>query len=273
MKGSLYRRVAGRWLVVLGCLVFGQVTCADDSDLEHLKRIDTPVAVNDTLLVDFGYQQTLRVPKIFLAIPNSVVSERPLKFDPVSFSFMFSTVAAAEKQEPLHAVFDQETHRQVIQGNTFAVTIKWLFYSAGNMGNLEPSLQPFRDARPHRLELNLNCTEVIDGYCNLQKKRLPSGIANMDMLISDKWFRKNLLGGAKIITDNFEKGAVYLDKVESPYEIRMKCTAYSGAGCEAYVFIKNNNFQYRVVFPSEAVKYSDDLIKVINQTIDQWVVR
>jgi hypothetical protein len=35
--------------------------------------------------------------------------------------------------------------------------------------------------------------------------------------------------------------------------------------------MKSNHFQYRMVFPQEAVAHADQLIRTINKMVDGWI--
>ena len=63
----------------------------------------------------------------------------------------------------------------------------------------------------------------------------------------------------------------YVAKPESPYELSMICDKpVEGVQCVAYVYSKKHCFQHRMGSAAEAVTHTDELIRVVDRTIDQW---
>lgn len=234
---------------------------------DSVAEITAPITKETSTLIDFGYGQVLRIPRVLLRDPYGTTSAAgPLKREYVGLFFKFSTANGSEKKVPLEAVLDNSTGKYLIKGNEFPVKISRLFYSAGDMGYLEPRLQPFDEARPPRIALNLDCFMVESGYCYNNMRTISSDLAGIDSQYIESWIAQH-----PAMVNHHEQGGVYIAKPSMAYELFMNCDAYRGTPCVAYVFDKSTNFQYTLYFPPEAVSFADELIMKINGSIARWI--
>jgi hypothetical protein len=262
----------------------GQVAFAAESPRPAPIRIDAPMTPANSVLFDFGYGQILRVPKILF--PASIIPKdprQPLKAQMLSMTFQFPDMVQGGYSSGADIIFEMQAGRHVRQPDRFPVNIVWMFYSDEKMANIPWERReeiPFPDVRPSRMLRNHE--QGISDYA--EHKHLPyvpptivdskyRGLREVHFAILDQAYHDREVKLAKERGVDWDKaqGTTYIERVGSPYELLMDCDDPSSLKCQAYVYSKSSHFQYRMIFPPNAVAHADELIRSINRMVDGWI--
>ncbi|WP_041741636.1 hypothetical protein [Collimonas fungivorans] len=270
--------------LVLGMGVGDQVAYAVDSPQPPLMRLDAPVTLTNSVLFDFGYGQILRVPKILF--PPSIIPKdphQPLKAQMLSMTFQFPDMVQGGYSSGMDTIFDMQAGRHVRNPDRFPVNIVWMFYSDEEMANLPWERRaeiPFLDVRPTRMFRNQ--VQGISDFAQYEHRSFVpptivdskyKGLREVHFAILDQAYYDKQVKLAKERGVNWEAAqrTTYIEGVGSPYELLMECDHPSSLKCQAYVYSKSSHFQYRMIFPPEAVAHADELIRTINRMVDGWI--
>ena len=206
----------------------------------------------------------LRVPDFLIG--KSVIKDNKLRetipIPSIGITYLYPAMTLSGWKSQMEVMTENENGTYVPTPDRFSVNIVWLFYSPGEIGNL-PRLQ-LQDPRPPRIMHNLHdclplakCIEMI---------YRPTQLPDMESIVSSEW----LLSHPEDKVHDPRKGATYIAKKNVPYEAFIDCAAPDEGQCLAFVFIKKNNFQYRMQFPSEAINHADQVIRKFNNLVDNW---
>jgi hypothetical protein len=232
-------------------------------------RLDTPVTPENSYLQDFGHGVVLRLPKILYPSLDFPSLNQPVKAAAIAMTFLYPDMTQSGWQSATGILLEKERGTYVPQKDRFPVNIIWMFYTPPDSDNFVPgSKQPsFRfEPRPPRIELNRHCLRIKEGQCDSPMRRIPSGIDGIDAQVSEKWAKAHPEARRRSPAD----GGTYVAKPDSPYELLMDCGALE---CRAHVYSKKHHFQYRMLFPSEAVSHTDALIGSIDKMIGGWILK
>ena len=235
-------------------------------DSEKITHLDMPLTIDNSVLVNFIGGGALRMPD-FMIDQSIIPSDRHQGTIPVNFigtSFTYPDMTLTDWKSESEVYTEQSEKKYIPTPDRFPVHITWLFYSPGEIGNQE-RLQ-LRDPRPPRIVHNLHDCYALAKHCVKMVSR-NSQLPDMDSIISGDWLQTH----PEDLVHKPAEGGDYVAKADVPYEAYMSCGGFTGVQCKAYVFIKKNNFQYRMQFPPEAVNHADDLIRKFNSIVNQWV--
>lgn len=286
MKYKLIKRCStGLFAIVVAALCVFDVQAAPDApaDIKALPRIDVPVTKANSVLWDFGYGATLRVPKILLS-PSLIPADpnQPIAYHSFSFVFQFPDMLPAQGSSTMAKIFDQIAGRYTPQTDRFPVVITRLFYSEGELGNI-----PWKDAaekvvpdwRPKSmLRNNLLTGEEYAIYKHVEPPPKPTLVDSKYAGLREVVFPIDPVQHAKDVQTTKEHGGnweeaqrkIYIERIDSPYELYMICDHPSSLKCAAHVYSKKTHFQYGMTFPPEAVEHAGEVIAAINKLIDVW---
>jgi hypothetical protein len=255
-------------------------------------RYNAPVTRANSVLFDFGYGAILRVPKALL--PAAVIPKDPnkaIEAQTLSMVFQFPDMTPAVWEGQMHRVFDEQAgNRHVPQPDRFPVFVQYMFYSPGDMGIIkswEHSMIALPEWRPPS---QLQHSEIIVGlglngapppvdwdhalsikpkiadskYEGLRDVLFPIDQAYHDR--AAKYWKERSMD-----SDKMDRQPPFIERENDPYELYMICDQPDSFKCEAHVYDKNSHFQYRMMFPVEAVAHTDQLIRTINKMIDGWI--
>jgi hypothetical protein len=245
------------------------------------ERIDAPVTHANSVLVSFEespteHGPTLRMPKMLFSasvIPND--PKQPIRTDTVEMTFFYPDMTltnlwAPEIPRQPYRIYNPNYNPQT---DRFWVHMLWMFYSPPDADTFVlGSEQPRHwgpDPRPPRIELNRHCYRFVNGHCNFPMRRVPSGIKGIIALHAEDWIETH----PEAAIHHPEKGGVYVESMNSPYELVMDCDAFTSLRCLAFVYSKKYHFQYRMEFPPEAVGRTDELIRKIDTMLGQWSIK
>lgn len=223
------------------------------------------------IAVDTSVRRVELYPGIFLKVPKKIwgLSEdsvNSIKADYIYMVLQYPDMTPGWDPSTPEKDFQKQDGKYKPQPDRFHFAVDSLFYSPGNPGDQEDFVGP--DPRPIRIEYNLHCKLIgPNNKCMSEMQRVPSGVAGIDALISRDWLKKH--PDDKNVPS---EGGSYVAKQNATYELWMACDDFTGIDCKAYVFIKKNHLQYKVLFPPEAVYHVDDLIQKYNKTLESWLV-
>jgi len=254
------------------------------ADTKSLPRLDVPVTEKNSLLYDLGNGAILRVPKVLFS--DALIPKDPkqaVKADRISLSFQYPDMVPSSYPSYLDINIAKDSGRYILQADRFPVHIVWLFYQTQQLRNPEAQkLGSEPDSRPKQILIDQNAG-IREGAGFLKLTYIPptivasiyKGIEEVKFGQWDKAGREKRLRDAKENGYDFDKlvGYYYVEKAGSPYELYLHCEnpdIPDSHECKAYVYIKSNHLQYRMLFPPEAIAHADDLILAINKTIESW---
>jgi hypothetical protein len=172
----------------------------------------------------------------------------------------------------VETILQKERNRYVQQKDRFRVYVIRMWHVPPDSDNFVPgSKQPgfLFEPRPPRMELNSHCLQIVQGHCNNEMRRVSSGLDGIVALHAEDWIKKHPEAAAHRV----ENVSTYIAKPEAPYELLMDCSGLKGVHCQAHVYSKKQHFQYRMLFPSEAVEHTDALLKSIDKMLAQWAAK
>ena len=226
----------------------------------------------NSFLQDFGNGGILRIPKI--VYPNAVFDhpEKPVQGEIASLTLQFPDMTLTDWKSHMDIIFEKQRGSYVPQKDRFPVYISALFYSPGNMGLMPTGQRTVWSLRPALALKNSTSGKKLtftdSKYIGLsvpQVEETPAEKADREKRIEKQAEERKKNGWHE------SNRVTYVEKPGSPYELFMDCDDPSSLKCDAYVYSKSSQFQYRMNFPPEAVAHTDALIRAINKMIDQWV--
>ncbi|HEX3913437.1 MAG TPA: hypothetical protein VHW71_08020 [Steroidobacteraceae bacterium] len=279
------QRLAATTVLLISTTTFAaQVPQETPSAAGTLPRIDAPVTPANSVLYDFGYGAILRVPKILF--PDSAIPKDPneaLHFDRLSLVFEYPEMVQTTYPSLLDLVMQRDSGHYVPTPDRFAVLIPWLFYFHGEFGDTSVEYaNKGPDWRPQRMFLDLEARvryqaklhHIPDAKVTLIDSR-NEGLREVHAPVTDKAYHDRLVKkGEENGYDYDSIQTIYVERAVSPYELYMICQnpdVSASMECKAYVYMKSNHFQYRMIFPSEAVAHTDSLVRTINTMVDGWL--
>jgi hypothetical protein len=245
-------------------------------------RIDVLVTPTNSVLLDFGNGAMLRVPKIMVS-PETIPKDprQSIRAEQFGFTFQFPDMVQSDYQSPLGKIVDRKAggwEWYLPKPGRFPVIVSHLFYSTEDVTSID-TMNATRgvDWRP------LDMVHMLEGHVKMDAKLHhisdakvtfsdANGLREIHVPITDKAYHEKLLKDTKERGIDLKEieGSQYIERVGSPYELYMLCEDPSSIKCDAYVFIKSNHFQYKMLFPPGEVAHVDKLIRTINKMIDGW---
>ena len=231
-----------------------------------LSRIDAPLTADNSVLFDFGYGKIARVPKILFSPEHIPANPKtPIKARAMGMTFLFPDMTMHGGTSDMDKIFLKSRNEYVPQVDQFVVRIVWLSYAPTDTTGLPPGLPPI-DIGPAEVERARNCRASYPEPCSMQMQRLESGIANIDKQGNRKW----LAAHPEAAREPLSEGGSFVSKPDSPYELSMDCQSVKGVQCVAHVRSRRHQFQYRAIFPPEAVFHSNELFLAIEKLLAAW---
>jgi hypothetical protein len=220
----------------------------------------------NSVLHDFGHDVVLRVPKVLY--PASVIPKepsQPIKAEALSMTFWYPDMTPTDWVSAMDTIIDKARGVYVPQSDRFRVRIVWLFYSPNNWRNLSPGEGKLIEPGPDQILKNRACCDER----GLPRKmvHVPSGLPGLEALKAADWIEKH----PEQASHDPQEGGTYVAARKAPYELVMDCDGpEKGVECVAHVYSKTQRFQYRMIFPPEAVRHTDELIRAIDRMLNQW---
>ena len=257
-----------RNLVALLLLGVASLSSAADHPAagKALPRIDAPLTAENSVLFDFGYGKIARVPKILFS-PELIPAnpKMPIKAPTIWMTFLFPDMTMHGGTSDMDKIFLKSRNQYVPQVDHFVVRILWLGYAPTNTAGLPPGTPPTGPS-PAEVERNRNCQASYAEPCTMQMQRLESGIANIDKQVDSKRFAAH----PELARKPLSEGGSFISKPDSPYELSMSCHSVKGVQCIAFVYSRRHQFQYRAIFPPEALPHSNELFLAIEKLLAAW---
>lgn len=232
------------------------------------ERLDALLTPANSFLMDVGGDVVIRVPKMLYPSLDLTHVRQPIRSNRISMTFWYPDMTLAGWVVPRRSAQEYKP-----SSDRYSVQILWMFYVPRDSDTfVRGSVQPHPygpEPRPPRVELNRYCYEFASGRCNLPMWRIPSGMPGIDVLKSEDWIQSH----PEAATHHMEEGGVYVAQSSLPYELFMDCDRFGSLRCQAYVYSKRHQLQYRMIFAPEAVGRTDDVIQTIDKLLDAWTSR
>lgn len=236
--------------------------------------LTAPLTRDNSYLHDFGDGKIIRVPNSI----NPGVEREPFEAQTISMTLWYPDMVQTGWPGHMTSIFEQQAGTYVEQRDRFRVYIKNLFYSPGDTGK-----PPGLDVMGHNRTLRMPNWRP----STMRRLRLVGKGKDAKGLIAQKSDYEGLSKLVEIGGDKVERARVdairrqngwdgvsetnwYIEQAGSQYELKLRCSDTAGSLCEAYVYSSNSGFQYRMIYPSEAIANTDRLIRSINKMLDQW---
>ncbi len=223
-------------------------------------KLDVPLTRKNSFYQDFGYGVILRLPRILSSRDDEDIIGRTVSAQALTMTFIFPDMVLGGTPSQMDTIFEKQSGNYKSRKGRFPVRIPFMFYSPGDVG-LERNRRLIA-SRPPRIDLNNFGKET--GLNPMV--RIPTPVTGLEAKVDSEWLKSH---PEHAISDP-KRGARYVAKKDSPYELYMDCDSFEGVQCRAYVYSKKHKFQYNMFFPPEAVMHTDEIISAIDKLLDQW---
>jgi hypothetical protein len=233
-------------------------------------RFDAPITPANSVLFDFGYGKIMRLPKL-LFNPSLIPKDprTPMHAQAIGMIFSYPDMTPSGWVSAMDNIFLKLGNKYVMHKDRFSVNVTLLYYSPDDRPGL-PDGPYMIEPRPAQIVTNISCISSRDPACKTGFTAIPSKMTGIDPIVSTEYLTEH--PESKIYDPEIPKGSSYIAKPKSSYDLYMSCHR-PGSECLAHVFSKKHQFQYRMIFPSEAVSHTHDLIMSIEKMLDQWELR
>lgn len=277
MKSALWWILLAATGLMAGSSLLAQNTIAQGKNQSRTESptssadasLTAPLTSENSILSDFGYGVVLRVPRVLFSpdvLPRDL--RVPLRARALSMNFMFPDMTLTNQVAGQNLVWEKLRNEYPFRPDRFPVL---LF----NLGYLPPdgktvSDAPQLDPTPREIEAEVGCCSTgPDGRSRRVKMvQIPSTYPGLLTEMSADALKEH-----PDYAHRPEIWGRYVALPDATFDLSMSCNHPGGGRCVAYVLSKKRHFQYRLIFPPEAVAHTDEVIQRVNAMIDQWLVK
>ena len=274
MKSALWWILLAATGLMAGSSLLAQNTIAQGKNQSRTESppssadasLTAPLTSENSILSDFGYGVVLRVPRVLFS-PDVVPRDLrvPLRTRALSMNFMFPDMTLTDQVAGQNLVWEKLRNEYPFRPDRFPVLLFNLGYLPRDGKTVSDA--PQLDPTPTEVEDHLDCClPGSDGHpTRVTMARLPSSYPGLLVEITASALREH--------PDYAHRPDVWRRYIAAPgatYDLSMLCDHPGGGRCVAYVLSKKRHFQYRLIFPPEAVGHTDDVIQLVEKLLEQW---